>query len=179
MGTAVVVMKKRPSMHVGKTVDEMTADELRDAYIRKLARPVNKEDMSMVDLALEKAKLKCKNRRSHTYCVIKGRKDFYGKPQLNCSRGREFNQCSEPSAVAETVDNDDIVLKLVVVHFKPGYSRRTVQAPCAKCIEVLRRFSTSNATVIMKYKREWIKFPIRKFFLFPYPTKYKNKKANI
>lgn len=176
---ALAVMKKRPSTHVSKTVDQMTANELRDAYIRKLARPVNKEDMMMVEMAFEKAKLKCKNRRSHTYCVVKGRKDFYGKPQLNCSRGREFNQCSEPSAVAEAVDNDDIVVKVVVVHFKPGYTLRTLQVPCSKCIEILRRFSIPNATVVVKYKREWIKFPVRRFLLFPYPTKYRNKKANI
>lgn len=176
---ALAVMKKRPSAHVGKTAGEMTADELRDAYIRKLARPLNKDDLSMIEMAMEMARLKCKNRRSHTYCVVKGRKDFYGKPQLNCSRGREFNQCSEPSAVADAVDNDDVVVKLVVIHYKKGYTRRTAIVPCSKCIEILRRFSIPNATVIMKYKGQWMKFPVRRFFLFPYPTQYKNKRANI
>ena len=162
-----------------KTFAEMTADDLRDAYIRKVALPLNDEDRTMIEMAMKQAKLKCKNRRSHTYCVAKGKKGFYGKPQVNCSRGRESNSCAESGTVPEAVDNDDIVTKLVVVHFKPGYTRRSVQAPCSKCIEILRRFSTPRATVIIKHKGEWMKFPIRRFMLFPYPTKHPNKKANI
>ncbi len=165
-----------------KPVGQMSTDELQDAYIRKISRPVNSEGRAMISYALEKAKKHCKNRRSHTYCVAKGRnagRDYYGKPQLNCSRAREFSQCAEPSVVAEVAEAGDVIVKLVVVHYKPGYSRRTVVPPCYRCIELLRRFVSPQATVIVKYKRDWIEFPIRRFILFPYPTKHKNRKANI
>ena len=81
--------------------------------------------------------------------------------------------------MAEAVDAGDIIIKLVVVHYKPGYSRRTVLCPCFKCVELLRRFTSPQATVIIRYKGHWMKFPIRRLVLFAYPTKYKNKKANI
>jgi cytidine deaminase len=179
MGSLALVIPSAAKSNRPKSIRERTADQLLDAYIRKLAKPANADDLWMVDQAMEQAKAKCKNRRSHTYCLVKGRKGYYGKPQLNCSRGREFNQCAEPSAIADAVNNDDTVVKLVVVHFKPGYSQRTLQVPCSKCVEVLRRFSTPYAVVIMKYKGKIVRFPIRRFLLFPYPIKYKNKKANL
>lgn len=154
----------------------------RRLYIERNALPVTDEDHEMIEHAMRRASEKCRNRRSHTYCVGKGRKagaKFYGKPHLNCSRGREFSGCAEIGVIQHIEDEDDVLVKMVVVHFKRGLTHRSVTFPCAACIERLRRFAAPTATVIMRYNRRWIKFPIRKFFIFAYPTKHRNPHANI
>jgi cytidine deaminase len=176
---ALVLLKKGQAQKQLKLLEKATPAELKHQFILNVSRPLNKQDWELVEEALRRAKEKCKNRRSHTVCIARGRSGkVHGSPQLNCSRGREFSSCAESGAIAKSEWEGDIITTLVVVHFKPGLTRRSILHPCAACIERLRRFASPRCMTIVKYRGKIIKFPVSQYMMFFYPWKHGNKKNN-
>jgi cytidine deaminase len=152
-----------------------SARKMIDRLIEKFSKPINGEETQMIALAKEFAKTKCADGKHHTICVAKGKSGrMYYSIHLNCARGREFSACAEIGVLQQAAWDNDQIVKLVVAHHKPGRSSLTIVPPCAACIERLRRFASQRATAIIRHKRGYIKFPVRRFLMFAYPIGYKN-----